>query len=331
MKLCTFVNRGQDRIGVVDEKYVFDLCGVQALAEKLKGKWPGLSRIMDEPFPERMIDFLEMGEKALDGARRAVEFARTYSEQGDMKLLAPSAVPIDEVVWRTPIPNNAAVWCIGGNSPNTQRVHGTEPTDYPFGFLKPTTGLRGHMEPVEIPEFYNWYRWTPELGVVLGRKARNVSFKEAMDYVIGFTCCNDMASQFHYPQYTERDDLHYLDRMIASYHGKAADGFMPIGPWITTKDEVGDCYDLNIYGRESGLHRDRGHTCALVLGPEQIINVLSQYMALPAGTIISLGAMHIDGLHIYDVVPEGGYMEVDIDRVGVLRNPIIDRRPHYRD
>jgi 2-keto-4-pentenoate hydratase/2-oxohepta-3-ene-1,7-dioic acid hydratase in catechol pathway len=68
----------------------------------------------------------------------------------------------------------------------------------------------------------------------------------------------------------------------------------------------------------------------MVNGVERTIHILSQHMTLPTGTILSMGAMHADGLNIKEVVPEGGYMEVDIERVGVLRNPLVDRRPHYR-
>lgn len=329
MKLATFVNRGRDRIGVVGEEHVFELGGLQALARETGSHWAALDR-MDRSFPEAMGGLLEMGQAGLDGARRALDFARTYVEQGDRLLIEPYMVHIDDVEWRTPIPHNPYVWCIGGNSPNTIRFKGKEVTDYPFGFVKPPSGICGHMEAVEIPEFYNWYRWTPELGVVLGRTAKNVPIERALDHVVGYTCCNDMATQHYREETLARDDVHFLDAMSASYYGKYADGFMPIGPYITTKDEVGDVYDLLIVGRESGRHRDRGHTCAMLNGVEWTIHVLSQYMTLPAGAILAMGAMHADGLHIKDVVPRGTTMEVDIERVGVLRNPLVDRRPRYR-
>ncbi len=330
MKLATFVNRDKDRIGVVGEEHVFDLGEIQKFAQSIKGKWTGLGQIMDEPFPGTMLEFLNLGQKGLDGAHRALEFAETFVEQGDRVLIDPYMVRIEDVEWRTPIPDNPYIWCIGGNSPNTLRAKGFEATDYPFGFGKPTSGLKGHMEPVRIPEFYNWYRWTPELGVVLGRTAKNVSYEDALDHVVGYTCCNDMAAQYFYSEIMNHEKVHFLDALSASYYGKYTDDFMPIGPYITTKDEVGDVYDLLIIGRQSGVRRDRGHTCAMVNGVERTIHVLSQYMTLPSGTILSMGAMHNDGLHIREVVPDGGYMEVDIERVGVLRSPLIDQRPHYR-
>lgn len=328
MKLATFVHRGRERIGVVGRDYVFDLRGIQEFAAKTKSQWAGLDEILDKPFPETMIELLELGETGLDGARRALDFVRTYREQGDPIAISPHVVAVDEVCWRAPIPNNSYVWCIGGNSPNTLRAKGFQATDdYPFGFGKRTFGIRGHMEAVEIPEFFNWYRWTPELGVVLGRAAKNVPYEEALDYVVGYTCCNDMATQYYYDEIMAHDEPHFLDALAASYYGKYTDGFMPIGPYITTKDEVGDVYDLLIVGRQSGERRDRGHTCAMVNGVEQTIHILSQYMTLPAGTVLSMGAMHADGLHVLDVIPEDGYLEVDIERVGVLRNPVIDCRP----
>lgn len=323
MRLATIANRGEDRIGIVGEEHVFDLDGLRVLAQETGSKWAGVG---DEPFPEMMIEFLEMGQEGLDRARRALDFGHSYLEQGDRVLIEPYAVPLEDVEWRTPLPDNPYVWCIGGNSPNTIRTKGGETTDYPFGFGKPISALRGHLEPVEIAAFHNWYRWTPELGVVLGRTAKDVSYDEALDYVIGYTCCNDMATQYYREETLGRDDVHFMDALSASYYGKYADGFMPIGPYITTKDEVGDVYDLMIVGRQSGDHRDRGHTCAMLNGVERTIHTLSQYMTLPAGTVLAMGAMHADGLHIRQVVPEGGYMEVDIERVGVLRNPLIDRR-----
>ena len=330
MRLATFVSRGKDRIGVVGEDWVFELSGIKSLAQEAGSKWAGLTSGVGEPFPETMAEFLETGGSGLDAARRAFEFAQTYMEHGDRVLIEPYATPLEEVEWRTPLPDNPCVWCIGGNSPNTIRAKGFEATDYPFGFAKPTFAIRGHMEPVEIAEFHNWYRWTPELGVVLGRTAKNVAYDEALDYVVGYTCCNDMATQHYREETLSHDPVHFLDALAASYYGKYGDGFMPIGPYITTKDEVGDVYDLLIVGRQSGDHRDRGHTCAMLNGVERTIHTLSQHMTLPAGTVLAMGAMHVDGLHIKDVMPEGGYMEVDIERVGVLRNPLVDHRTCYR-
>jgi 2-keto-4-pentenoate hydratase/2-oxohepta-3-ene-1,7-dioic acid hydratase in catechol pathway len=330
VKLATFVNRGQDRIGVVGTTHVFDLGGVQKFAKEIKSRWTGLGEILDVPFPESMAEFLKLGQKGLDGAHRAVDFALTFMEQGDLLMIEPYAIPLDKVQWRTPIPDDPYIWCIGGNSPNTLRAKKFEATDYPYGFGKPTFGIRGHMEPIQIPEFFNWYRWTPELGVVLWRDAKNVSLEEALDCVVGYTCCNDMACQHHYTTVMAHKKPHFLDMLVASYYGKYTDDFMPIGPYITTKDEVGDVYDLLVYGRQSGVFRDRGHTCAMVNGVEQTISTLSEYMTLPSGSILSMGAMHTDGLAIKEVIPPGGYMEVDIERVGCLRNPIVDCRKEYR-
>jgi len=123
-------------------------------------------------------------------------------------------------------------------------------------------------------------------------------------------------------------DPTFEELLITSYYGRATDGFAPIGPAIVSKDEVADPYNLLMYTRQNGIERDRSYTNSMVVGIENTIEYLSQFMTLYPGTIIHMGAMGIDGITIHEDVRIGADepVEVEIERVGRLRTYFDDKR-----
>jgi 2-keto-4-pentenoate hydratase/2-oxohepta-3-ene-1,7-dioic acid hydratase in catechol pathway len=216
------------------------------------------------------------------------------------------------------------------------------------------------METVTIPPFYREFRCASELGVVIAPGGRNIPRERAMDHVVGYTCVNDMVSNHWKDIYTQnaRSDPAFIDLCTSSFYGRATDGFAPVGPYITTADEVGDPYGLLVYSRmspgkaiaqgtasqasatgrqsvpgaaaasEAPVMRDRSHTNATIVGIDQAIAWLSRLVTLPPGAIIHMGTMGVDGYQVYPDQPmeAGSYVEVEFERVGVLRNPIDDQR-----
>lgn len=327
MKLVTYSDDGTDRSGVVIGEHVFDLLEAQKAVNAL----PGISKPninLGRPLPGSVLALLQGEPKAVDEARRMHDLLQALVDQpGDLRLFRRAMRPLASVRWRPPIVEGPAVNWIGANTSHTIRERNIPIADWPVGFFKPNTTLRGHNEPLTIPAYFPSFRWTPELGVVIGRDAKDVNESDAMSYVFGYTCCNDMTSNYFSAFITEQvEKPSWLDLGFASDGGKVTDGMAPIGPWIVTKDEVPDPYDLMVYGRESGVLRDRGHTASLHVGIERTICFYSRFMTLQAGTIISMGALRMHDLVVTDIVEPEGYVEVEIERIGVLRTPIIDER-----
>ena len=157
-----------------------------------------------------------------------------------------------------------------------------------------------------------------------------------MEHVLGYTIVNDMASDtwkdFHMKDKDDKlidtDLTVFTARQATSVYSRSTDNFGPVGPSITTKDEVGDPYNLLIYNRLSGILRERSYTNAMVNGIEQTIHFLSQMFTLLPGSIIHMGTMSFDGYTVEEdmLLTHEDYMEIEIEKVGVLRNPVIDLR-----
>ena len=331
MKLATFVAGEEERIGFVLGDQVYGLSETQGAVAKLRIGGPKPDFLAGETFPTTMGELLELGPRGIDAARRVEDFVRTFIDQErDPFELRLAAFDLDEVRLRSPIPRPRFLFGMTGNSVKLWRESSVPIPIYPVGFLRPWTCVRGHMETVTIPPIYSEIRCASELGVIIAPGGRDIPRKEAMKQVEGYTCVNDVVSNHWKDTYTNNtgNQPAFIDLCTSSFYGRASDGFAPVGPYITTADEVGDPYGLLVYSRLSGVLRDRSHTNAMLVGIEETIAWLSRLVTLPAGAIIYMGTMGVDGYQIYtdQFLGPDDYVEVEYERVGVLRNPIDDQR-----
>jgi 2-keto-4-pentenoate hydratase/2-oxohepta-3-ene-1,7-dioic acid hydratase in catechol pathway len=331
MRLGTFVARGQERIGFVLGDQVFGLPETQQAVAELRIGGPQPDFLDGDLFPGTMEELLVLGGRGIDGARRVEDWVRTFFDQNrDPFELRHAAFGLEEVQWRPPIPRPHFLFGLTGNCAQSWRGKHLPIPLYPVGFLRPWTCVRGHMETVSIPPMYSEIRSAAELGVVVAPGGRDIPPGEAMAHVVGYTCVNDIVSNRWKDDYTRNagGEPAFIDLCASSFYGRATDGFAPVGPYITTADEVGDPYGLMVYSRLSGVLRDRSHTNAMIVGIEDAIAWLSRLVTLPAGAVINMGTMGVDGYQVYTDQPLGpdDYVEVEFERVGVLRNPIDDRR-----
>jgi 2-keto-4-pentenoate hydratase/2-oxohepta-3-ene-1,7-dioic acid hydratase in catechol pathway len=337
MRLATFIADGRERIGFAMGDHLYGLREMQRAVAGMRIGGPQPEFLDGQAFPETMEDLLALGQRGLDAVRRVQEYARTFVEQGrDAFELRHAAFHMDDVVLRAPIPRPRLLFGLTGNSSQFWRGRGLPIPQYPVGLLRPWTCVRGHMETVAIPPHYREIRCASELGVVVAPGGRDIPREKAMDHVAGYTCVNDIVSNHWKDLYTENagGDPAFIDLCASSFYGRATDGFAPMGPFITTAEEVGDPYGLLIYSRMStggtaaSVTRDRAHTNAMIVGIEEAIAWLSRLATLPPGTVIYMGTMGVDGYQVYpdQFFEPGGYVEVEYERVGVLRSPIDDRR-----
>jgi 2-keto-4-pentenoate hydratase/2-oxohepta-3-ene-1,7-dioic acid hydratase in catechol pathway len=150
-----------------------------------------------------------------------------------------------------------------------------------------------------------------ELAVVIGRRARHVPVAEALDHVLGYTCVNDVSAR----------DLQVRDGQWT--RAKGLDTFCPMGPWVVTADEIPDPGALRVRCRVNGEVRQDASTAALVHGVAALIAYCSSSFTLEPGDILAtgtpggVGAFHDPPVFLAD----GDVMEVEIEGIGVLRNP----------
>jgi 2-keto-4-pentenoate hydratase/2-oxohepta-3-ene-1,7-dioic acid hydratase in catechol pathway len=173
----------------------------------------------------------------------------------------------------------------------------------PLLFLKPRSALIAHGAPIERPTGYARVDYEGELGVVIGKRARHVPRERALDVVLGFTCVNDVTVR----------DLQKKDGQWA--RAKGFDTFCPLGPRIVPGL---DSAALKITTRVDGAIRQDSSTSDMVFDVAALIAFCSRFMTLEVGDVISTGTPSGVG----NLEP-GNVVEVEIEGIGVLRNPVI--------
>lgn len=184
----------------------------------------------------------------------------------------------------------------------------------PVIFMKATSAICGPDDPVIIPKGSNKTDWEVELGVVIGRRTKYVSEKDAMDYIAGFCLINDVSERAfqteHAGQWTK---------------GKSADNFGPIGPWLVTTDEITDPQNLDMWLRVNGQLRQNGSTKTMVYGVAHCVSYLSRFMSLQPGDIISTGTPPGVGMGMNPptYLKPGDLIELGIEGLGEQRQEVI--------
>lgn len=220
---------------------------------------------------------------------------------------------------------------LAGNCPMTWRASSTPIPVYPVGYTRTPHTVTAHQNRVTLPVEVTSFRCAVELGVILGRTAHRVPRDKVWDYVAGFTVVNDMISNHwkdfaasHHPECKPT----FLELLVTSYYGRGTRGFAPMGPALVSRDEVGNPYDLLMYSRLNGKALDRSHSNAMVVGIEAAVEYLSGFMTLPAGSVLHMGTMGLDGITVAGdkKLTEGDCVELEIEKVGCLRTYFRDER-----
>ena len=213
-------------------------------------------------------------------------------------------IPLDDVRLLAPILPSKVV-CLGKNYAAHAAEFGGEVPEEPLIFLKPSTSVSGPGDPIPLPRISNRVDYEGELAVVIGRIARNVRAEETFRYILGYTCGNDVTLR----------DLQKKDDQWA--RAKGFDGSCPLGPWVETEL---DPIDVHLETRVNGEVRQSASTSEMVLGVATIIEFVTEFMTLLPGDVIMTGTPEGVGK-----LEPGDRVEVEIDGIGVLANPVEDR------
>ena len=209
------------------------------------------------------------------------------------------------------------IFGIGLNYRQHATAIGRKLPDSPMLFIKSTNTLQHPESDIILPGEFGGHAvdYEGELAVIIGRNCRNVSREDALDYVLGYTCANDV---------TARDWQFQLGGGQFS-QGKSFDTFCPLGPLLITKDEILDPGQLRISTKVNGEVRQNASTSEMLFDVPSLISFLSRGKTLLPGTVILTGTPHGVG---YTSTPPiflkpGDRVEVHIEGIGTLANSVI--------
>ena len=230
----------------------------------------------------------------------------------------PTTLPLAEVELLAPVPRPGKILAAGINYHSHGEEQAKAPPDHPVMFAKMTTALIGHGAEIRwSPALTTAVDFEAELAVVIGRACRRVDEAEALSYVAGYTCLNDVSAR----------DLQYADRQFV--RGKSLDTFCPMGPWLVTADEIADPQALDLRCLVSGELMQHASTAEMVFSVAQLISFCSQAMTLEPGDVIATGTPGGVGWYREPkrLLHDGDEVTVEIEGIGRLINVCREEQP----
>jgi 5-carboxymethyl-2-hydroxymuconate isomerase len=219
--------------------------------------------------------------------------------------------PLAGVALLPPVPRPGKIVAIGRNYREHLAEEGADQPSAPLIFAKWPTSVIGPGDEIRWdPALTSQVDYEAELAVVIGRRARHVSEADALDYVLGYTCLNDVTAR----------DLQFSDGQWT--RGKSLDTFCPMGPALVTADEVGDPQQLAISCTVNGERLQDANTEQMYFGVASIVSYASKSFTLEPGDVIATGTP--GGVGAFRKPPrflgDGDVVVVEIERVGRLEN-----------
>ena len=304
MKLAQFKTSGSaaQRLGILVGDVV---CDVADLARAFKEAGGGPPNWLLKA--TRIQDVIDRGESAVRDIESLLMNGQTGSGPGATVALSPDSIDFLPAVYPSKIV------AIGRNYVDHAIEGGAEPPKAPLIFNKLPNSLSAHNAPIVLSKLSSQVDYEAELAVVIGRKATRVSEAGALDYVFGYTLLNDVSAR----------DLQYGDGQWT--RGKSLDTFAPLGPFITTRDEIADVQALKIEGRLNGKVMQSSNTSKMIFKVAYLISYISQGITLEPGDVIATGTP--DGVGVFRKPPvllkAGDVYEVTVEKLGTLSNPVV--------
>ena len=234
-------------------------------------------------------------------------------QAGEHEVTDESTLDITSVV-----PNPGKIICIGLNYRRHAVESGMAIPQLPVLFGKYSNSISAPGQKVPISPDWQRVDYESELGVVIGKTTKNVTVDEALDYVLGYCNCNDLSER----------ELQFLSGQWML--GKFLDGFMPVGPYLVTKDDITDPQSLRVRGWLNGELRQDSNTSDMIFSVAESIAFISHYMTLNPGDLISTGTP--EGV-ILGYPPEkqkwmkpGDEYTVEIEGLGRLVNRLVEAK-----
>jgi 2-keto-4-pentenoate hydratase/2-oxohepta-3-ene-1,7-dioic acid hydratase in catechol pathway len=242
---------------------------------------------------------------------KALIVAQAFSQAAAAKSTAP-AYALAEIDWLPVIPNPDKILCVGLNYETHRKETGRDVVSHPTIFARFASSQTGHLSPIVRPRVSANLDFEGELAVVIGKPGRYIPKAEAFNHVAGYACYNDGSVrdwQYHTHQFTP---------------GKNFPATGAFGPWMMTPEELGELYDLRISTRLNGETVQDALLGQMIFDIPTILEYCSSFSRLESGDVILTGTP--GGVGAKRTPPlwmkPGDTVEVEIERLGLLRNPI---------
>ncbi|GLO62769.1 2-hydroxyhepta-2,4-diene-1,7-dioate isomerase [Vibrio sp. MACH09] len=219
----------------------------------------------------------------------------------------------EQVTWLSPIEKPGTIFALGLNYADHASELAFAPPTEPLVFIKGPNTLTGHKQNSYRPDDIEFMHYECELVAVIGKDGKDIPREEAMDYVAGYTICNDFAIRDYLENYY-RPNLRV----------KSRDSLCPIGPWLIDKDDVGDISDLKLETTVNGEVTQQGTTADMIFDVPFLIEYLSATMTLKPGDMIATGTPK--GLK--DMQP-GDVVVCSIEKIGALETHMVSEQEFY--
>ena len=277
---------------------------------------------------------------AFDDMTTLIAGGHTGLEEARAGLRAPSRrIPIADITWHPPVRRPGKIVCVAINN-NAADDRKISAPNHPMIFMKPSTCLIGHKQPIEVRPYYRRLHPEPELALVISKRCKDLDPRHADDYVFGYTIMNDITGNdmrgedrvHYYALYPSKDDPDKVERVeqhlsyAARYKG--TDGFGPMGPWLVTRDAVPDPTNLDVRCTLGGELLTEDNTRYYTYTYAEVMAWISRFMTLEPGDVVSLGTAFRAGktggrpLHTGDLSRFDGPVEVTITGLGTLSNGV---------
>lgn len=284
MKLMMFETDDVPRLGVVDGETVIDLAACNGT------------------LPQTLHELVAAGPEGLGIVARAADGAPDEVRR-----------PLDKVTPALPLPRPGKFICVGLNYALHAKEGGHDIPEYPSLFVRWPTSLVAAGAPVTLPRASEQLDYEGELTIVIGKRGRHIAEADALSHVFGYTIFNDVSVRA------------YQRKTSQWTAGKNFDGTGPLGPVVVTQDDLPPgASGLRITTRVNGETRQDSNTSDMIFPAARIIAILSEIMTLEPGDVIATGTP--SGVaHAMDPpgwMKAGDEVEVEIEGIGVLRNPV---------
>jgi acylpyruvate hydrolase len=308
MRLVTYSRKGQVSLGAVLDENVVDLHRAYHAAIEHAGDADELA-VAPLRVPPNMLGFLHGGDASMAAARRALAFVE---QQRDSAVGRDLRDPLKDVKLLAPIQRPGKMVCLGLNY-HSHLAELREPTpQYPILFHKVVTSLIGHRDAIVLPQVSRQVDYEGELAVVIGRRGKSIPEREALSYVAGYTCANDVSAH----------DIEFRTSQWAS--GKMLDTFCPLGPMLVTREDIPDPGALRVTTILNGKTVQDAPTSDMVFSVPFLISYISSLATLEPGDLILTGTPAGIGCNktpMVFLVP-GDDISIQVEGIGTLANPV---------
>lgn len=299
MKLITYSRNDSISIGILNDDSLIDIPSI----------WPG-------PNPPRSIkEILAGGPACLAKLAELADSTDISTALDSVKLLAPIPRP------------NKTIALAGNYSEHIKEAgralglsDSPRETTVPRPFIMPPTVVTGPDTQIPWPAYSEQVDYEIELAVVIGKPAKYIQSEDALDAVAGYTIVNDVSARS--VTFTKARAKRPWDEFYDWLNGKWSDGFLPMGPYLLTKDEVDDVQNLDMQLTVNGRVRQKANTSQMIYNVADIVSFLSHIMTLEPGDVIATGTPAGVAMATGDFLQPGDTIECTIEKLGMLKNTL---------